>query len=108
LHPGSLVAGATTAQADQGQVVVQRHLASVTLDANQIALLKQSNGARSIREIVDLVTPPETFSRVSEVEHLAMELFQRLWALDIVQIRLRSTDAVQDLLVFHQHLAALL
>jgi hypothetical protein len=83
-----LAAGAKTVQADQGPVVIQRQLASASLDANQAALLKQLNGVRSIRDIVDLVTPPELRSSIDRVERLAQEFFQRLWALDIIQIGL--------------------
>jgi SAM-dependent methyltransferase len=88
-----LAAGATTTRDDQGAVTIRRELASARLDANQIALLKQANSARSIRDIVNLVTPPEARSRMDQVEQLAQEFFQRLWALDIIHVRLNPTTS---------------
>lgn len=74
-------------------IVIRRQLASATLDVNQVALLQQVDGVRSVRGIVDRVTPPELRSRIDEVEQLARDFFQRLWALDIVDVRLPSVGA---------------
>jgi SAM-dependent methyltransferase len=99
-----LASGTTATPADAAtgtRAVVQRLGAALTLDDNQVVLLRRVDGTRSIRQILDAVTPAPHGRNgarpgarqaappvAREAEQLARDFFRLLWTLDIVQIRL--------------------
>ena len=73
---------------DQAVVVIERLRASARLDANQVAFLKRVDATCSIREIADLVTPSDARASLPLVHTMARDLFEYLWALDLIEVRL--------------------
>jgi SAM-dependent methyltransferase len=77
-------AGAVLATGQDGLTTVRREGASLALSSTPLALFSAANGTRSIRDIVGQVAAE---GRV-DIEQLAINLFGRLWACDIVHVRL--------------------
>jgi len=70
---------------------ISRHNWTTTLDANQLALVQQVDGRRTIREIIAAASQRGALLQRSQADHeqFAKTLFQSLWRLDFVAMGLK-------------------